>query len=93
MLAYGFAENEDYTGVKSSTLVNNGAEIDLQDYKMSVEGEDYNECTSSTVVFVGFRWFLLDEPTKNSARCRNFDNEDTTPGVYRKSTPTPYQVR
>lgn len=37
MLAYGFAENEDYTGVKSSTLVNNGAEIGLQDYEMSVD--------------------------------------------------------
>lgn len=37
MLAYGFLENEDYTGVKSSTLVNNGAEIDLQDYEMSVD--------------------------------------------------------
>lgn len=37
MLAYGFDENEDYTSVKSSTLVNNGAEIELQDYEMSVD--------------------------------------------------------
>lgn len=37
MLAYGFVENEDFTGVKSSTLVNNGAEINLQDYELSVD--------------------------------------------------------
>ena len=37
MTEYGFAENVDFTGVKSSTLVNNGAEIELQDYNLSVD--------------------------------------------------------
>lgn len=37
MLAYGFEENKDFTSVKSFTLVNNGAEINLQDYEMSVD--------------------------------------------------------
>ena len=32
MIAYGFTENEDFTSVKSSTVVNNGAERELQDY-------------------------------------------------------------
>lgn len=37
MTEYGFTEGEDFTGVKSSTLVNNGAEIELQDYNLSVD--------------------------------------------------------
>lgn len=37
MLAYGFIENEDFTGVKTSTVVNNGAEIELRDYELSVD--------------------------------------------------------
>lgn len=37
MTAYGFTENEDYTSVKSSTVVNNGAERELQDYDLSVD--------------------------------------------------------
>ena len=37
MLAYGFHENEDYTSVKSSTFVNNGAEREIQDYNLSVD--------------------------------------------------------
>ena len=32
----GFAENEDFTSVLSSTVVNNGALRELQDYKLSV---------------------------------------------------------
>ena len=37
MCEYGFTENEDYTSVKSSTVVNNGAERELQDYELSVD--------------------------------------------------------
>ena len=32
-----FVENEDFTGVLSSTVVNNGAEIKLQDYSISID--------------------------------------------------------
>ena len=34
---YGFIENEDYTSVLSSTVVNNGAERKLQDYAITIE--------------------------------------------------------
>lgn len=37
MVAYGFVEGTDFTSVKSSTLVNNGAERELQDYSLSVD--------------------------------------------------------
>lgn len=37
LLKYGFVENEDFTSVKSSTLVNNGAERELQDYAISFD--------------------------------------------------------
>lgn len=37
MVAYGFVENEDFTSVKSSTLVNNGAERELQDYAVTLD--------------------------------------------------------
>lgn len=37
MVAYGFTENEDFTSVKSSTLVNNGAEREIQDYDLSMD--------------------------------------------------------
>lgn len=37
LLKYGFIENEDFTSVKTSTLVNNGAERELQDYAISIE--------------------------------------------------------
>lgn len=37
MVAYGFVENEDFTSVKSSTVVNNGAIRELQDYQLSVD--------------------------------------------------------
>ena len=37
MLAYGFEENVDYTSVKSSTLVNNGAVRELQDYALKID--------------------------------------------------------
>ncbi len=34
---YGFCENEDFTRVKTSTLVNNGAERELDDYAITIE--------------------------------------------------------
>ena len=34
---YGFIENEDFTGVKTFTLVNNGANRELQDYVITVD--------------------------------------------------------
>lgn len=37
LLKYGFVENTDFTSVKTSTLVNNGAERELQDYAMTIE--------------------------------------------------------
>ena len=37
MSAYGFAEGNDFTSVKTSTLVNNGAEREITDYQISVD--------------------------------------------------------
>ena len=37
MTAYGFTENEDFTSVKSSTVVNNGAVKELQDYALKID--------------------------------------------------------
>lgn len=37
LLKYGFSENEDFTSVKTSTLVNNGAERELDDYAVSLD--------------------------------------------------------
>ena len=37
ILAYGFEDGKDFTSVKSSTLVNNGAEREIQDYDVSVD--------------------------------------------------------
>lgn len=37
LLKYGFIENEDFTSVKTSTLVNNGAERELNDYAISFD--------------------------------------------------------
>lgn len=34
---YGFEENQDFTSVRTSTLVNNGAERELQDYRITIE--------------------------------------------------------
>lgn len=34
---YGFEENIDFTSVKSSTLVNNGATRELQDYQITLD--------------------------------------------------------
>lgn len=37
MAAYGFENGKDFTSVKSSTLVNNGAEREIIDYQISVD--------------------------------------------------------
>lgn len=37
LLKYGFIENEDFTSVKVFTLVNNGAERELNDYAISLD--------------------------------------------------------
>ena len=37
LLKYGFIENEDFTGVKTSTLVNNGAKREIDDYIISLD--------------------------------------------------------
>ena len=37
MSAYGFSEGNDFTSVKSSTLVNNGAEREITDYRVSID--------------------------------------------------------
>ena len=37
MTAYGFESEKDFTSVKSSTLVNNGAEREILDYEISVD--------------------------------------------------------
>lgn len=37
MEEYGFEENVDFTSVKSSTLVNNGATRELQDYQITLD--------------------------------------------------------
>ncbi|ACU92434.1 phage antirepressor protein [Capnocytophaga ochracea DSM 7271] len=37
MLQYGFVENHDFTSVKSFTLVNNGAQRELEDYALTLD--------------------------------------------------------
>lgn len=37
LLKYGFIENKDFTSVQSCTVVNNGAEIQVQDYAISID--------------------------------------------------------
>lgn len=37
MLQYGFTENHDFTSVKSFTLVNNGAQRELEDYALTLD--------------------------------------------------------
>ena len=37
LLKYGFVENEDFTSVKTSTLVNNGAKREIDDFVISLD--------------------------------------------------------
>ena len=60
MIAYGFTENEDFTGVKTSTLVNNGAEIDLQDYELSVDMAKHICMVQRTDKAKQVRQYLID---------------------------------
>lgn len=60
MLAYGFTENEDFTSVKSSTVVNNGAERELQDYELSVDMAKHICMVQRTEKAKQVRQYLID---------------------------------
>lgn len=60
MLVYGFTENEDFTSVKSSTVVNNGAERELQDYELSVDMAKHICMVQRTEKAKQVRQYLID---------------------------------
>lgn len=60
MTAYGFTENEDFTSVKSSTVVNNGAERELQDYDLSVDMAKHICMVQRTEKARKVRQYLID---------------------------------
>ena len=60
MTAYGFTENEDYTSVKSSTVVNNGAERELKDYDLSVDMAKHICMVQRTDKAKEVRQYLID---------------------------------
>ena len=60
MTAYGFTENEDFTSVKSSTVVNNGAERELQDYELSVDMAKHICMVQRTEKAKEVRQYLID---------------------------------
>ena len=60
MTAYGFTENEDFTSVKSSTVVNNGAERELQDYNLSVDMAKHICMVQRTDKAKEVRQYLID---------------------------------
>lgn len=60
MLAYGFFENTDFTSVKSSTVVNNGAERELQDYELSVDMAKHICMVQKTEKAKQVRQYLID---------------------------------
>lgn len=60
MTAYGFTENEDFTSVKSSTVVNNGAERELQDYDLSVDMAKHICMVQRTKKAKEVRQYLID---------------------------------
>lgn len=60
MTAYGFTENEDFTSVKSSTVVNNGAERELQDYDLSVDMAKHICMVQRTEKAKEVRQYLID---------------------------------
>ena len=60
MTAYGFTENEDFTSVKSSTVVNNGAERELQDYELSVDMAKHICMVQKTEKAKEVRQYLID---------------------------------
>ena len=60
MTAYGFIENLDFTSVKSSTLVNNGAEREIQDYEISVDMAKHICMVQRTEKAKLIRQYLID---------------------------------
>lgn len=60
MAAYGFAENVDFTSVKSSTFVNNGAKRELQDYELSVDMAKHICMVQKTEKAKKVRQYLID---------------------------------
>lgn len=60
MTAYGFVENEDFTSVKSSTVVNNGAERELKDYELSVDMAKHICMVQRTEKAKAVRQYLID---------------------------------
>lgn len=56
----GFVENEDFTGVLSGTVVNNGAIRELQDYEMSVDMAKHICLMSRTEKGKQVRQYLID---------------------------------
>lgn len=60
MTAYGFTENEDFTSVKSYTVVNNGAERELQDYDLSVDMAKHICMVQRTEKAKEVRQYLID---------------------------------
>lgn len=60
MMAYGFREGEDFTSVKSSTLVNNGAERELQDFNLTVDMAKHICMVQRTEKAKFVRQYLID---------------------------------
>lgn len=60
MMAYGFTEGEDFTSVKSSTLVNNGAERELQDFNLTVDMAKHICMVQRTEKAKFVRQYLID---------------------------------
>lgn len=60
MAAYGFVDGEDFTSVKSSTLVNNGAERALEDYSLSVDMAKHICMVQRTDKAKRVRQYLID---------------------------------
>lgn len=60
MTAYGFIEGEDFTSVKTSTLVNNGAEREIQDFNLTVDMAKHICMVQRTEKARQVRQYLID---------------------------------